>query len=291
MPTPDEVFEQVLAEEQAKGSSPAVAQARAKAARVRAQRGAADPAKPDPSTAPRKAPGGEAADKSAAAAAEAKPAPAATAAKETDTAAAGGAGTAPGGAAPAAAKPAAAAGTGAPAKRAVGNGAGAVPERVQRLLAVVKPEAIQKVERRPMDRVNVWPHLMAAEFISLLVLTVVITIFSVAVDAPLRSLANFNQTPNPSKAPWYFLGLQELLRYFHPQVAGVTIPTVIIIGLAAAPFIDRNPSTSPDDRKLAIVLFSFFVLTFAVLTIIGMFFRGPGFNFVYPWKDGIFFEL
>ena len=289
MPTPDEVFDQVLAEEQAKGSSPAVAQARAKAARVRAQRGAADPAKPDPSTAPR---------------------------KKTDTAAAGGADTALGGAAapggeaaaaaatpaaaeakpaattkPAAAKPAAAAGTGAPAKRAVGNGAGAVPERVQRLLAVVKPEAIQKVERRPMDRVNVWPHLMAAEFISLLVLTVVITIFSVAVDAPLRGLANFNQTPNPSKAPWYFLGLQELLRYFHPQVAGVTIPTVIIIGLAAAPFIDRNPSTSPDDRKLAIVLFSFFVLTFAVLTIIGMFFRGPGFNFVYPWQDGIFFEL
>jgi quinol-cytochrome oxidoreductase complex cytochrome b subunit len=142
-----------------------------------------------------------------------------------------------------------------------------------------------------MDRINVWPHLMAAEFISLLVLTVVVTIFSVAVDAPLRGLANFNQTPNPSKAPWYFLGLQELLRYFHPQVAGVTIPTVIIIGLIAAPYIDRNPSTRPDDRKLAIVLFSFFVLTFAVLTITGMFFRGPGFNFVYPWKDGIFFEL
>jgi quinol---cytochrome c reductase cytochrome c subunit, bacillus type len=82
-----------------------------------------------------------------------------------------------------------------------------------------------------------------------------------------------------------------LLRYFHPQVAGVTIPTVIIIALFAAPFIDRNPSTRPDDRKLAIVLFSFFVLSFAVLTIIGMFFRGPGFNFVFPWQDGIFFEL
>jgi menaquinol-cytochrome c reductase cytochrome b/c subunit len=276
MPTPDEVYEQVLADEQAKGSSPAVAQARAKAARVRAQRGAADPAKPDPSTAPRKSPGGA----EPAAAAEAKE-PAAAQTKEQPAAAA------TKGAAPAAAaKPA-----GAPAKRAVGNGAGAVPERVQRLLAVVKPEAIQKVERRPMDRVNVWPHLMAAEFLSLLVLTVVITIFSVAVDAPLRSLANFNQTPNPSKAPWYFLGLQELLRYFHPQVAGVTIPTVIIIGLFAAPFIDRNPSTRPDDRKLAITLFSFFLLTFAVLTIIGMFFRGPGFNFVYPWNDGIFFEL
>ncbi|MDQ4144979.1 MAG: menaquinol-cytochrome c reductase cytochrome b subunit, partial [Actinomycetota bacterium] len=77
----------------------------------------------------------------------------------------------------------------------------------------------------------------------------------------------------------------------HPQVAGVTIPTVIIIGLMVAPFIDRNPSTRPDDRKLAIVIFSFFMLSFAVLTIIGMFFRGPGFNFVLPWEGGIFFEL
>jgi menaquinol-cytochrome c reductase cytochrome b/c subunit len=173
----------------------------------------------------------------------------------------------------------------------VGNGGPAVPERVQRLLAVVKPEAIQKVERQPMDRVNVWPHLMAAEFISLLVVMALLTFFSVAVDAPLRELANFNQTPNPSKAPWYFLGLQELLRYFHPQVAGVTIPTVLIIAAFAAPFLDRNPSTRPDDRKLAIVLFSFFMLSFAGLTIIGMFFRGPGFNFVFPWDGGIFFEL
>jgi menaquinol-cytochrome c reductase cytochrome b/c subunit len=279
MPTPDEVFEQVLAEETAKGSSPAVAQARAKAARVRAQRGSKEPNKPDPSTAPRKAPA-EAPAEQPAAAAEAKPA----AAAEAKPAAAAEA-------KPAAGKPTAAPRSGAPAKRAVGNGAGAVPERVQRLLAVVKPEAIQKVERQPMDRVNVWPHLMAAEFVSLLIVMALLTFFSTAVDAPLRDLANFNQTPNPSKAPWYFLGLQELLRYFHPQVAGVTIPTVVIIALFATPFIDRNPSTRPDDRKLAIVLFSFFVLTFAVLTIIGMFFRGPGFNFVFPWNDGIFFEL
>jgi menaquinol-cytochrome c reductase cytochrome b/c subunit len=248
MPTPDEVYEQVLEEERAKGSSPAVAEGRAKAARVRAQRGAKDPSKAVAATAQR---------------------PDATAAK------------------PAAKAPTA----GAPAKRAVGNGPAAVPERVQRLLAVVKPEAIQKVERRPMDRVNVWPHLMAAEFISLLVVTAIITFFSLAVDSPLRDLSNFNQTPNPSKAPWYFLGLQELLRYFHPQVAGVTIPTVLILVWFALPFLDRNPSTRPDDRKLAIVLFSFYVLSFAALTIIGMFFRGPGFNFVFPWKDGIFFEL
>ena len=181
---------------------------------------------------------------------------------------------------------------GAPAKKAAGNGAGAVPERVQRLLAVVKPEAIQKIERQPMDRVNVWPHLMAAEFVSLLVVTATLTLFSVAVDAPLRELANFSQTPNPSKAPWYFLGLQELLRYFHPQVAGVTIPTVIIIVWFAWPYIDRNPSTNPDDRKLAIVLFTFYVVSFALLGILGMFFRGPGFNFIFPWETGpIFFEL
>jgi menaquinol-cytochrome c reductase cytochrome b/c subunit len=279
MPTPDEVYEQVLAEETGKGSSPAVAQARAKAARVRAQRGSTTPNKPDPATAAR--PASEA------------PAPAATAASEAQPAAVAAPATAA--SAPAApARPAAAATATrppAPAKKAVGNGQPAVPDRVQRLLAVVKPESIQKVERQPMDRVNVWPHLMAAELISLMVVLLFLTIFSATVDAPLRELANFNQTPNPSKAPWYFLGLQELLRYFHPQVAGVTIPTVIIIGLIAAPFVDRNPSTRPDDRKLAIVLFSFFVLSFSILVILGMFFRGPGFNFVFPWKGGIFFEL
>ncbi len=281
MPTPDEVFEQVLAEETAKGSSPAVAQARAKAARVRASRGAANPNQPDKSTAPPPASNPTSTAAKTEEGTASKPAAVATSTPAAATAK-------PSGGAPAS-KPAG----GAPTKKAVGNGSAvAVPERVQRLLAVVKPEAIQKVERQPMDRVNVWPHLMAAEFVSLLVVMALLTIFSSAVDAPLRELANFNQTPNPSKAPWYFLGLQELLRYFHPQVAGVSIPTVIIIALMAAPFIDRNPSTRPDDRKLAIVLFSFFMLSFAVLTIIGMFFRGPGFNFVYPWDGGyLFFEL
>jgi menaquinol-cytochrome c reductase cytochrome b/c subunit len=296
MPTPDEVFEQVLAEETAKGSSPAVAQARAKAARVRAQRGSATPSKPSSETAP-----GPTRDETAAAGATPEtpqptkeeapanqPPGAATPTEQPATQRPAAAATAK---PPAAGRPAARAGSGAPAKKAVGNGGPAVPERVQRLLAVVKPEAIQKVERQPMDRVNVWPHLMVAEFASLIIVMGLLTFFSMAVDAPLRELANFNQTPNPSKAPWYFLGLQELLRYFHPQVAGVTIPTVIIIGLMAAPFIDRNPSTRPDDRKLAIVLFSFFVLTFSVLTTLGMFFRGPGFNFIYPWEGGIFFEL
>ena len=276
MPTPDEVYEQILKEETAKGSAPAVAQGRAKAGRVRAQRGSANPNKPDPSTSPPPDSVREALGSAPSAEAQASEQPKAAAATSK----------------PAASRPAARPSSPAPTKKAVGNGAGpAVPERVQRLLAVVKPEAIQKVERQPMDRVNVWPHLMAAEFVSLLVVMALLTFFSLGVDAPLRELANFNQTPNPSKAPWYFLGLQELLRYFHPQVAGVTIPNVLILTAFAAPFIDRNPSTRPDDRKLAIVLFTFFVLAFAGLTIIGMFFRGPGFNFVFPWDGGIFFEL
>ena len=290
MPTPDEVYEQVLKEESDKGSSPAVAQGRAKAARVRAQRGSTNPNKPDPSTAPppdsvRQALGGApAAEAGAQPQTQASEQPKAEATEQPKAAATA--------SKPSASRPASRPSSGAPTKKAVGNGAGpAVPERVQRLLAVVKPEAIQKVERQPMDRVNVWPHLMVAEFVSLLVVMALLTFFSLGVDAPLRELANFNQTPNPSKAPWYFLGLQELLRYFHPQVAGVTIPNVLILTAFAAPFIDRNPSTRPDDRKLAIVLFSFFMLAFAGLTIIGMFFRGPGFNFVFPWDGGIFFEL
>ncbi len=292
MPTPDEVYEQVLKEETDKGSSPAVAQGRAKAARVRAQRGSTNPNKPDPSTAPPPDSVREALGGAPAAEAQASEQPKAEAAQQPKAEA----GEQPKAAAatskPAASRPAARPSSPAPTKKAVGNGAGpAVPERVQRLLAVVKPEAIQKVERQPMDRVNVWPHLMAAEFVSLLVVMALLTFFSLGVDAPLRELANFNQTPNPSKAPWYFLGLQELLRYFHPQVAGVTIPNVLILTAFAAPFIDRNPSTRPDDRKLAIVLFTFFMLAFAGLTIIGMFFRGPGFNFVFPWDGGIFFEL
>lgn len=278
---PEEVYRRVLEEEQQKGSSPAVAEARAKAARVRAQRGlpidpqAAATAAKEPSEKPPE----KEAEQPAEAAGEA-PAPAGDGkAAEGD-----------GQAAPAEKEPAekvaaaAPRGRGAAARARRTDEAGAVPERIQRLLAVVKPEAIQRVEREPIDRVNVWPHLMSAEFVSLLVVSVFLMVFSVFIDAPFRELANINQTPNPSKAPWYFLGLQEMLRYFHPQIAGVAIPQWIIFAFAAAPYIDRNPSTKPEDRKVAIVLFTFYIIYFAVLTIIGSLFRGPGFNWVYPWE-------
>ncbi len=169
----------------------------------------------------------------------------------------------------------------------------AIPEgvRTQRLLTVVKAKAIQQVKKEPTDKVSVWPHLLAIEFVALLVVTALLIVFSVFQDAPLLELANPNAQPNPSKAPWYFLGLQELLVYFDPQIAGVLIPGLGLAGLALVPFVDRNRSTRPSDRKFAIMMFTFFVIAAAILTIIGSFYRGRGLNFTFPWRDGIFFDL
>ena len=161
----------------------------------------------------------------------------------------------------------------------------------QRLLTVVKAGSIQDVKSVPVDKVHTWPHLLAVEFVASLAILVFTLIFSIFVNAPLLELANINQTPNPSKAPWYFLGLQELLTMFHPMVAGVTIPGMGIFLLILAPYIDRNPSNKPEDRKFAISLFTVQMMFWAVLVIIGSFFRGPGFNFVAPWTGGLFFEL
>src|SRR5204863_2364935 len=125
----------------------------------------------------------------------------------------------------------------------VGAGPGG---HTQRLLTVVKSGSIQDVKANPVDKVHTWPHLLAAEFVAALVCTAFTFVFSVFVNAPLLQLANINRTPNPSKAPWYFLGLQELLTMFHPMVAGVTIPGMGIFGLMLAPYIDRNPSNKPE---------------------------------------------
>ncbi|MGI9645121.1 MAG: menaquinol-cytochrome c reductase cytochrome b subunit [Ilumatobacteraceae bacterium] len=161
----------------------------------------------------------------------------------------------------------------------------------QRLLTVVKSGSIQDVKATPVDKVHTWPHLLAAEYVAALACTAFTFIFSVFVNAPLLELANTNQTPNPSKAPWYFLGLQELLTMFHPMIAGVTIPGVGLIALILAPYLDRNPSIKPEDRKFATSLMTVHLMFWAVLVMIGSFFRGPGFNFVLPWVEGLFFEL
>ena len=161
----------------------------------------------------------------------------------------------------------------------------------QRLLTVVKSGSIQDVKATPVDKVHVWPHLLAVEFLASLVMTVFLLIFSIFVNAPLLELANPNSTPNPSKAPWYFLGLQELLTMFHPMVVGVTVPGMGIFLLILTPYMDKNPSNKPEDRKFAISLFTVFLMFWALLVIIGSFFRGEGFNFTAPWSGGLFFDL
>jgi menaquinol-cytochrome c reductase cytochrome b/c subunit len=170
-------------------------------------------------------------------------------------------------------------------------GLGGPGGHTQRLLTVVKSGSIQDVKAAPQDKVHTWPHLLVVEFVAALACLAFTLLFSIFVNAPFLDLANFNQTTNPSKAPWYFLGLQELLTMFHPMVAGVTLPGIGLIILSMAPYIDKNPSNKPEDRKFAVSLFTVFLMFWAVLVIIGSFFRGPGFNFVFPWDKGIFFEL
>ena len=164
-------------------------------------------------------------------------------------------------------------------------GAAARQGETHRLLAMVPPEGIQRTEARQEDKVNVWPHLLLREAVAAFAMFAFVTVFSMVVNAPLRELANSNLTPNPSKAPWYFLGLQELLRYFHPMVAGVTIPGIALLALAATPYFDRNPSIRPENRKLAILLFTTFLMFWAVLVMAGSFFRGPSFEWSWPWTQ------
>ena len=170
----------------------------------------------------------------------------------------------------------------------VGAGPGG---HTQRLLTVVKSGSIQEAKGAPVDKVHTWPHLLAVEFVAALACTAFLLLFSWVVNAPLLKAADINKTPNPSKAPWYFLGLQELLTMFHPMIAGVTLPGVGLILLILAPYLDRNPSNKPEDRKFMTTMMTVHLMFWAVLVIIGSFFRGPGFNFTFPWRDGIFFEL
>ena len=285
-PLDQETFDRVLAEELGKGVDRRVAEGRARSAAVRAARAKSGEA---PAATPAPAGDGDGATAPAAAPAAAAPAPAAAVPAGVPAAA------------PVAAAPVP---VGAPAatltapERQAPAPSGNVPEpkkgapEKHRLLALVPPEGIQRVEREQGDRINVWPHLLIEEFVAMMIVLAALTIFATFVNAPLRELANPNLTPNPSKAPWYFLGLQELLRYFHPMVAGVLFaPTLVLLALAVAPFVDRNPSTKPGDRKVAITLFTMLIMFGAVLTIIGSFFRGTGYNWVWPWAQGVFFEL
>lgn len=144
-------------------------------------------------------------------------------------------------------------------------------------------------EAKQADKVQVWPYLVKVEFLGALVVMVILTFWSFLLDAPLEEPANPALTPNPSKAPWYFLGLQEILVYFDPWIAGVVLPTLIIIGLSVIPYVDINPKGNGyytfKERKFAILTFCFgFLILWVLLIVLGTFFRGPGWNLFWPWE-------
>ena len=167
--------------------------------------------------------------------------------------------------------------------------------RPYRLLALVKQDAVVRVQKEPDDTVMTWPHLLAIEFLAAAVMSVFLLAMGLFINAPLEELANCNVTPAVAKAPWYFLGLQELLAYFHPTVAGVLVPTFVLVGAALIPYVDRENihATRPSERKTAVMLFSMFCILGLIVTFIGIFFRGPGYTFVIPYvtSPGLHFAL
>jgi hypothetical protein len=149
---------------------------------------------------------------------------------------------------------------------------------------VVEAERLTKLVP---DKVHTWPYLVRLEMLVGTIVMAFMTVWAIVVDAPLEEPANPTKTPNPSKAPWYFLGLQEILVYFDPWFAGVVLPGLIIVGLMVIPYIDVNPKGNGyycfKDRKFAITTFLFgFLVMWVVLIIMGTFIRGPGWYLFLP---------
>jgi hypothetical protein len=135
--------------------------------------------------------------------------------------------------------------------------------------------------------VHVWPFLLRIEFLAALIVTLLLMVWSIALNAPLEEPSNPTLTMNPAKAPWYFLGLQEMLVYFDPWMAGVVLPTLILVGLMAIPYMDANPLGNGyytfKQRKFAILAFCFgFMILWLSMVAIGTFIRGPGWMWFWP---------
>src|SRR3954466_5129984 len=162
----------------------------------------------------------------------------------------------------------------------------AVPAVAEKTKA--KAKAVEsRLSKLVPDKVHTWPYLVRLEMLVGTAVMAFMTIWSIVVDAPLEEPANPTKTPNPSKAPWYFLGLQEILVYFDPWFAGVVLPGLIIVGLMLIPYIDGNPKGNGyycfKDRSFAISTFLFgFLVMWIVLIIMGTFIRGPGWYLFLP---------
>jgi Cytochrome b(C-terminal)/b6/petD len=148
------------------------------------------------------------------------------------------------------------------------------------------------VESENNEKVLVWPDLVYTELICMVVLTVVLVAWGILLQAPLEEPASSVRTPNPSKAPWYFLGLQEMLVYYDPWLAGVVFPSLIVVGLMAIPYIDINKRGngyySFKERSFAILVFMFgFIPLWLAMIILGTFLRGPNWNIfgIYEFWD------
>jgi quinol-cytochrome oxidoreductase complex cytochrome b subunit len=142
------------------------------------------------------------------------------------------------------------------------------------------------VEAEPDDEVLAWPHLLYRELLLLLAVLVVLHVVALLVNAPLEEIANPTRTPNPAKAPWYFLGLQELVSY-SAFVGGVLVPTLVVLALFLVPYLDPAPRGAgvwfAPERHWANRIFAALASAAILLTLIGMFFRGPNWAWVWPW--------
>lgn len=150
-------------------------------------------------------------------------------------------------------------------------------------------EGLEPLEKLDDEKVLVWPDLVYTELICMVALTAVLLLWAIALQAPLEEPASAVKTPNPSKAPWYFLGLQEMLVYYDPWMAGVVLPSLVVVGLMAIPYIDFNKQGNGyytiDQRKFAYLTFQFgFLVLWVTLIVMGTFLRGPNWNFFGPYE-------
>lgn len=162
-------------------------------------------------------------------------------------------------------------------------------QAIQNDARIAKGEKPLEASDGEADKTWVWPDLVYTELLCMVIGMIVLVAWGIAFHAPIEEAANPSRTPNPSKAPWYFLGLQEMLVYYDPWLAGVVFPSLIIVGLMAIPYIDTNPKGNGyftfKERKVEITLFLFgFLILWVLLVVLGTFLRGPNWNFFGPYE-------
>lgn len=164
------------------------------------------------------------------------------------------------------------------------------PQERYRLLGVVPREIEQREEQEPDDTVFTWPHFLIRHVVIAALTIAVVFLLAILFDAPLKDIANPSLTPQEAKAPWYFAGLQELLAHLQPMVAGILIPGAAVLFLFALPYLDRSKGWRIRDRKMVVIVFTVLAVAAVTLTVVGAFFRGPGWSWVVPWHH-LYLEL